>query len=83
MNCENAIELMNAAIDGTINANEQAKLERHLETCESCTIEFEDLKYLVQVMGDTDLKALPLGFEEELHEKLVTAASEIQQETGG
>ncbi|MCD4713293.1 MAG: DUF4349 domain-containing protein [Clostridiales bacterium] len=71
MNCEQARLLMNAAIDGDINEHERSKLDQHIDSCEACTVEFEELKYVVQMLGEMELKALPIGFEEELHEKLI------------
>ncbi|MBE0449867.1 MAG: DUF4349 domain-containing protein [Clostridia bacterium] len=71
MNCEQARILMNAAIDGDINEHERSKLDQHIDSCEACTVEFEELKYVVQMLGEMELKALPIGFEEELHEKLM------------
>lgn len=80
MRCEQARQLMNAYVDREINDQEQNKLNVHLDSCESCTVEFEELKYMVQLMGEIDLKELPLGFEEELHEKLILAAQEVKSE---
>lgn len=71
MNCEQARTLMNAAIDGDINEHERSKLDQHIDSCEACTVEFEELKYVVQMLGEMELKPLPIGFEEELHEKLM------------
>ncbi len=78
MNCEQARQLMHAFVDNEINPQELKKLNDHLDSCESCTVEFEEIKYMVQLMGEIDLKELPLGFEEELHEKLVIASAEIK-----
>ena len=77
MKCIEARELMNAYIDNTLSDKELASLERHLDSCESCTVEFEEFKYMVQLMGEIELKELPKGFEEELHEKLILASGEM------
>lgn len=78
MNCETSIKLMNAFIDGEINAQEQKQLEKHLDSCEKCTLEFEELKAIVETMEALELKPLPIGFEEELHFKLLKANQESQ-----
>jgi len=80
MECEQARQLMNAFVDKEINDQELKKLNEHLDSCESCTVEFEELKYMVQLMGEINLKELPLGFENELHEKLVIASKEMASE---
>lgn len=77
MKCIEARELMNAYIDNTLSEKELQSLEKHLDSCESCTVEFEEFKYMVQLMGEIELKELPEGFEEELHDKLVMASGEI------
>jgi len=77
MKCEQAKQLMNAYVDGEINQHENHKLQEHLDTCESCTVEFEEIKYMIQLMGEVDLKELPIGFEEELHSKLIMASNEM------
>lgn len=79
MNCEQARQLMNAFIDAEINEQENNKLNAHLDSCESCTVEFEELKYMTLLMGEIELKELPPGYEEELHEKLLLASSEISE----
>ena len=85
MNCEQARNLMHASIDGQLNPHEIQKLNEHIDTCEECTVEYEEIKYMVQLMGEVDLKELPLGFEEELHNKLVMASNEmiIEKNTQG
>jgi hypothetical protein len=80
MECEQARKLMNAFVDKEIDDESLKKLNEHLDSCESCTVEFEELKYMVQLMGEIDLKELPLGFENELHEKLVIASKEMASE---
>ena len=80
MECEQARKLMNAFVDKEIDSESLKKLNEHLDSCESCTVEFEELKYMVQLMGEIDLKELPLGFENELHEKLIIASKEMASE---
>ncbi len=79
MKCEQARDLMHAFVDDQVQSKEIEKLNQHIDSCESCTVEFEEIKYLVQLMGEMDLKALPKGFEEELHEKLVLAAQDFEK----
>lgn len=83
MNCEQARILMNAAIDGDINEHERSKLDQHIDSCEACTVEFEELKYVVQMLGEMELKALPIGFEEELHEKLINVKRDSEPVKAG
>lgn len=78
MKCEQAKQLMHSSVDGLLNEQELHKLNSHLDTCEACAVEFEEIKYMIQLMGEIDLKELPIGFEEELHNKLIIAANEMK-----
>ncbi len=71
MKCEDARLLMNVAIDGELEANDLTRLNDHLEHCEHCTVEYEELKYLKELLGEIEMKELPLNFETELHTLLV------------
>ena len=75
MKCEQAKQLMHSSVEGLLNEQEIHKLNSHLDTCEACTVEYEEIKYMIQLMGEIDLKELPIGFEEELHNKLDEFAS--------
>ena len=78
MKCEQARLLMNAKLDGEIDEKQMSQLNAHIDSCESCTIEFEDLKYISQTLEDLELKTLPSGFEDELHKKLLLAKDEMR-----
>ncbi len=84
MKCDDARSLMNLAIDKELNHEELSQLNDHLERCEQCTIEYEELKYLKELMGEMEMKELPHDFEKELHvrlleEKLLNRSDEIQE----
>lgn len=44
MDCEHALELINARIDGEISAAESAELDAHLSQCAACRAEAESLR---------------------------------------
>jgi anti-sigma factor RsiW len=46
MNCSAAEPLMEAALDGELDANQQFQFREHLDNCASCGPVFEDLKQL-------------------------------------
>ncbi len=87
MKCTESMLLMNAYIDGEISERELKRLESHLASCEACTVEFEELKFMKSTMEEMPMKALPVGFEEELHFNLLRVASSdlanavVQEET--
>jgi len=52
-----------------------AEIEAHLEQCSDCRSYLEDLSLLKGELAAMPLKALPDGFEEELHARLVEEAN--------
>ena len=44
MNCNKAMVLMSAAIDGELSLKEEAELAEHLAECPECREEFQDAK---------------------------------------
>lgn len=72
MKCDKAKILMNSFIDGNISDQDMMALEQHMDSCDNCTVEFEELKYIVQLTGELELKELPEGFESELHSRLLS-----------
>ncbi len=44
MNCNKAMVLMSAAIDGELSAKEDEELAQHLADCPECRAEFQDAK---------------------------------------
>ncbi|GAU77397.1 DUF4349 domain-containing protein [Fusibacter sp. 3D3] len=73
MKCDDARLLMNLAIDDEINHEDLSQLNAHLDHCEQCTVEYEELKYLKELMGEMEMKELPNDFEKELHVRLLEA----------
>lgn len=43
MTCDNALELLSAALDGELSVEEKAQLDRHLAQCDGCRALFDDL----------------------------------------
>lgn len=43
MTCDNALELLSAALDGELSVEEKAQLDRHLAQCDGCRALYDDL----------------------------------------
>lgn len=71
MNCDKYNELIHQSLDGELNSSEQGVLDAHLESCEDCTMKYEELKMLKEVLDEESLLELPEGFKAELHDKLM------------
>ena len=65
MNCETALELLSASLDGELTAAEQAELQAHLDQCPSCRAIQTELMGLHVACGE--MEALPpAGLKEQI-----------------
>ena len=51
MDHQSAIELFDDYLDGELSGAQEKKLEQHLEECESCRDELEELRQTLDLMG--------------------------------
>lgn len=60
--CDEILELISAALDGELTAEEQAQLDAHLAGCPACSALFDDLRTVHAEMADLPELAAPEGF---------------------
>lgn len=75
MDCKNIKELLSLYIDDELSKDKIEEINEHLATCESCNAELKELQEIRQLLAEP-LVELPIGFKEELHEKLIIASEE-------
>lgn len=80
MKCNEALEQMNALLDGELSEKDIQTIEEHLASCESCTVAYEEYKAIMSAMEEMPMLALPIGFEDELHFKLMQAKNDMVEE---
>lgn len=56
---DHKFELLNAYLDGELNARQRRKFEAHLETCEECQTELEALDTLSGTLAEVPLPEFP------------------------
>lgn len=78
MNCKECNELLSNYLDEEVRPELKVKIDNHLETCEKCHTEYEELKIVKDLLKELPMKKLPEGFEAELHEKLIEASEELK-----
>ncbi len=59
MKCQESIILISGRLDGELTPEQELELEKHLETCELCRKEFEELSKLKEVTADMRFTDLP------------------------
>lgn len=70
MDCPEVRELISAYIDGEVSESEKSNIERHLENCPGCRLDYEQTREIVKALHDIHDEELPQGFEAELHGRL-------------
>jgi len=66
MGCENYKELISLYFDKELNDKEEKELFEHLNDCPSCRKEFEELKAVLEMLGEIEEEELPENFHEEV-----------------
>ncbi|MCI8341758.1 MAG: DUF4349 domain-containing protein [Firmicutes bacterium] len=70
MECDKYLEMISLYIDGELNKQEQEELSKHMEVCENCKSEYENIKEVVNMLNKTEYLPLPKGYHEKLMEKI-------------
>lgn len=77
--CTECRELLWSYLSKELSPSEAKKIEEHLQGCPSCRQEAEELSLVIASLGEE--VPLPANFSQELHEKLVSVAEEMANET--
>lgn len=75
MRCEDIREIISLYIDDELNEEECNEIKKHLQSCEECNREYEDLLTIKKLLSEVPQMELPSNFKEELHKKLVASVS--------
>jgi anti-sigma factor RsiW len=70
IDCKHVWEHISAYIDGDVDAELRAEIDRHLEHCEVCSAVLDSTRNVVVLMADDRIFELPAGFSERLHRHL-------------
>ena len=85
MRCNEFIENIDLYIDNMLDEAESEKMREHIESCEICRNEYEEIISIVEGLGGLDVEPLPQGLDDMLRERLeneVVLAEKEQNETG-
>ena len=71
MNCEEAVILLHAMIDGELDAGNAREVETHIVTCSTCAAQLRDMQELRKAMSPTVLRyAAPVSLRSSIEGKL-------------
>ena len=70
IDCKHVWEHISAYIDGEVDADLRADIDRHLETCEICSAVLDSTRNVVILVADDRVFELPAGFSDRLHARI-------------
>ena len=70
MECTAIKECLSEYIDGQLDAETEASVQRHLASCQACAAELASIKALVDELGDLDPVLAPANFLDQLHQRI-------------
>lgn len=51
LSCNEIVELVTEYLEGTLSANDRARFEEHLQSCEPCRIYLEQMRQTIRALG--------------------------------
>jgi len=72
MNCAAILKWLSEYIDGALDAQTRAEVEKHIAVCENCKQELASLRAVVEELGALDPVKPPADFLEKIHERMET-----------
>jgi hypothetical protein len=70
MECKHVWTHISGYLDGTLNPELLARVQKHLEHCEICSAILDSTRNILVLTADDRVFELPLGFSERLHTRL-------------
>ena len=81
MGCDDYKELISLYFDKELDEKEEKELFEHLTNCPSCRKEFEELKVVMDMLGEIEEEELPEGFHNEVMAKIKAEAKPKKKKT--
>ena len=70
IDCKHVWEHISAYIDGEIDPELRAEIDKHLETCEICSAVLDSTRNIVVLVADDRVFELPAGYSSRLHDRI-------------
>ena len=75
IDCKHVWEHISGYIDGELDPDLRAHIDRHLETCEICSAVLDSTRNILVLVADDRTFELPVGFSDRLHARLAAEMS--------
>jgi len=70
LNCRGVVQELSSYLDGELDANARAELERHLEDCEDCRLVVDTTQKTIEIFCNSEPVPLPADVRARLHAAL-------------
>jgi predicted anti-sigma-YlaC factor YlaD len=70
LECKHVWGFISDYLDGSVDLELRAEIEKHLEHCEICSAILDSTRNILILTADERTFELPVGFSERLHERL-------------
>ena len=70
LNCKHVWSYISEYLDGSVDDELRARIERHLEHCEVCSAILDSTRNILYLTADDRTFALPVGCSDRLHARL-------------
>lgn len=78
LNCKHVWDHISDYIDGSVDPEIRAQIERHLENCEICSAILDSTRNILYLTADDRTFVLPLGYSTRLHARLEQELAALQ-----
>lgn len=80
MRCENCRDKLSLYIDNELDKDLAKEVKSHIDECDECKKEYEDIMTIKNMMNDLPQLELPKNFKDDLHKKLIETDIEDDME---
>ena len=70
IDCKHVWNYISAYIDGDVDQQLRAQIDRHLETCEICSAVLDSTRNVVILIADDRVFEMPAGYSQRLHSRI-------------
>jgi len=79
MNCSEARLYISSLVDDELDIDIKDEVIEHIENCDECKKIYEEEKLIKRVLNENELKEMPNGFNEKLHNSLMNEVKETKK----
>jgi len=80
-NCIEIKELLSLYLDNELDEDRKKQVETHLQQCDACKKEFEELTFIKNILAETEEVSVPDVFDERLHAALKAESMRMKKKT--